>query len=218
MADKLKFIPCGDDVNSPSPQEGAAYTVKVNPEQVTHSRDVSINESPANTGGNATVFTGYGNDTLSFDLYFDGTGVIDGTGDVDSEITALKKVIFDLKDTLHKPQYILVMWGNIKFYGHCKSFNVNYTLFKSDGSPLRAKVSVSLKESLDPEKKKKRDEQSSPDMTHTFTIREGDALPLLCKEVYGRMDYYVQVAEFNGLTNFRELEVGSVLNFPPLER
>ena len=55
-------------------------------------------------------------------------------------------------------------------------------------------------------------------MSHAFTIREGDSLPLLCKEVYGKMDYYLQVAEHNGLTNFRELEVGSTIELPPLQR
>lgn len=214
---KLKIIPCGD-LDNPSPQEGAAYSVMINPEQITHSRDIQINEnSKANTAGGVTQFQGYGNDTLSFDLYFDGTGVVAG-GTVDGEINKLKGVIFDLKSELHKPNYLLVSWNSLKFYCHIKSFNITYTLFKPDGAPLRAKVSLSFQEYIDPEKKKAVMEQSSPDLTHSFTVREGDALPLLCKEVYGRIDYYVQVAEHNGLTNFRELEVGSVLEFPPLQR
>jgi len=93
------------------------------------------------------------------------------------------------------------------------AFNIEFLLFDINGHTLRAKVHLSLKAYVDLQSKK-----SSPDMSHAFTIREGDSLPMLCKEVYGNMNYYLQVAEHNGLTNFRELEVGSTVEFPPLQR
>ncbi|MCB9233187.1 MAG: hypothetical protein H6581_16140 [Bacteroidia bacterium] len=198
--------------------KGSGYTVSINPEQITHTREIKLNEEEkSNTAGGNAQYQGVGNETIAFDLFLDGTGVISSTS-VEDEIKNLKDVIFDVVSEDHKPNYLLLSWKGINFYCQAKTFSITYTLFKPDGSPLRAKVSLSFLETLDPAKKQARAEQASPDMTHSFTVREGDALPLLCKQVYGRMDYYVQVAQYNGLTNFRELEVGSVLEFPPLQR
>jgi nucleoid-associated protein YgaU len=93
------------------------------------------------------------------------------------------------------------------------AFSIDFLLFDKDGVALRAKVHLALKGYVQESSKK-----SSPDMSHSFTIREGDSLPLLCKSVYGDMNYYLQVAEHNGLSNFRELEIGSTLELPPLQR
>lgn len=213
---KIQVLP-SLEADSPS---GDAFTCDINPEQITHSREIVINENPtSNTGGGVTQVQGYGNDSLSFDLFMDGTGVIRGAQrPVEAQIKALTDVAFTFENEIHKPNYLLISWGGMNFKGHIKTFNITYTLFTKTGAPLRAKVSLAFKEYIDPKKKEAITGKSSPDLTHTFTIREGDSLPMLCKQVYGKMDYYLQVAEHNGLTNFRELEVGSVLEFPPLER
>ena len=59
--------------------------------------------------------------------------------------------------------------------------------------------------------------RSSPDLSHLVEVRDGDTLPLLCDRIYGDAAYYVDVARFNGLDNFRQLTPGVRLHFPPLE-
>jgi len=48
-------------------------------------------------------------------------------------------------------------------------------------------------------------------------VRDGDTLPLLCERIYGDSRYYMAVARFNGLRQFRALTPGMALHFPPLE-
>jgi hypothetical protein len=39
----------------------------------------------------------------------------------------------------------------------------------------------------------------------------------MCQQIYGDPRYYLQVARFNGLKNYRRLAVGQELLFPPLK-
>ena len=49
-------------------------------------------------------------------------------------------------------------------------------------------------------------------------VLAGDTLPLLCQQIYGSATHYLQVAAFNGLDDFRVLEPGRELLFPPFAR
>jgi nucleoid-associated protein YgaU len=61
-------------------------------------------------------------------------------------------------------------------------------------------------------------QDQSPDLTHVRLLRAGDSLPLLCHRIYGDAARCVQVAQANGLDSFRELEPGTRVVFPPLQR
>ncbi len=60
------------------------------------------------------------------------------------------------------------------------------------------------------------DRLSSPDLTHVRTVQAGDTLPLLCTSIYGSARHYLLVARHNGLDDFRQLQPGQQLQFPPL--
>jgi nucleoid-associated protein YgaU len=64
----------------------------------------------------------------------------------------------------------------------------------------------------------RRDNASSPDLTHLRDVREGDTLPLLAQEIYGNPHLYLEVARVNRLVNFRRLRPASRLSFPPLDK
>lgn len=195
---------------------GDKYELQLNPEGIKHTRSIKVDDKTVgDTAGPVGQFQGYGDDTITLDFFIDGSGVIDGSfwGTVDAELKKLQKTIYGFDSGLHKPRALLVTYGGFVFRCSLTSYTTDYLLFDRDGLPLRAKISLGLKGSKEEKTKK-----NSPDMSHARTIREGDSLPLLCNEIYGKMDYYLQVAEHNGLTNFRELEIGSTIEFPPLQR
>lgn len=200
--------------------KGPIFSCPINPETISHSRENQLSEeNGADTAGGTNQHKSMVNQTMSFDIYFDGTGAVDGnTRDVDSQINSLLAVAYDYNGEEHRPNYLLVSYSGIKFYCQLQSLKTDYTLFSASGSALRAKVSLSFKEYIPDAEKQREARKSSPDMTHVKTVREGDSLLLMCREIYGKMDYYLQVAEINGLSNFRELEVGSQLVFPPLQK
>jgi nucleoid-associated protein YgaU len=59
--------------------------------------------------------------------------------------------------------------------------------------------------------------KNSPDLTHRRIVREGDHLSLMCHSIYGDPGYYLEVARFNRLNNYRQLKAGQELLFPPLK-
>ncbi|NES40235.1 hypothetical protein [Moorena sp. SIO2C4] len=73
-------------------------------------------------------------------------------------------------------------------------------------------------EDIKDSKRIKLEKKSSPDLTHTRTIKAGDKLPVMAQEVYGDSAYYIQLARANNVNNFRKLKTGTTIKLPPIEK
>ena len=135
---------------------------------------------------------------------------------MDEQLTALRKVVYDYDGDDHQPRIVRVLWGSLKLFGRLTSIDVDYTLCGPDGLPLRAKVKLAFVRFMSAKEASLRANRSSPDLTHSILVRDGDTLPLLCHRIYGDCGYYPDVARYNGLVDLRRLEPGTVLRFPPL--
>ncbi len=198
---------------------GDPYTVMINPENIKWERKIEYNEVQAQDSSSASQrYKNTPSDILNFDIVIDCTGVVDSTRtDMATEINALESIIFTYNGEIHRPNYVKIQWGeNLIFNSVLKSFDTTYTLFSPDGSPLRAKVSLSFGEYISAKDVEKQDQKESPDVSHLVTITQGTSLPQLCKEVWNDQSYYVQVAKYNGLNKFRNLQGGDTLVFPPI--
>jgi hypothetical protein len=200
--------------------QGDEYTVFVNPDQITFNYKIkSTRQDVPGTGANTLKYIGVEPESVSFDIIFDTTGVIPGsTGDVYSQIADFKKITYDYNGSIHRPNYVQLSWGSIIFKGVLSSLNVTYTLFSPQGVPLRAKVSVSFEESMDPATIARDDDRASPDMTHLRTVLDGDTLPLMCYRIYGDPSFYLEIARINGLDHFTDLIPGTRIEFPPVAK
>ncbi|MEO1451628.1 MAG: hypothetical protein AAFV07_19010 [Bacteroidota bacterium] len=196
------------------------FSAPINPEKLNMSRSVTLSNGSGSTPARESQqFQSRDSDKLDFSLVFDGTGIIPYAGfDVAQDLEDLEKVVFDMDSDAHRPRYLEVLWGSLNFRGQIQSYSVDCSLFKQDGTPLRAKVQLSLVSYTDPETAARESNTHSPDMTRVLTVREGDTLPIMCMQAYDDFSYYLQVAEINGLDNFRELEVGQQIVFPPLKK
>lgn len=200
--------------------------VYVNPESYKTTHGVTYNEMCAQgTTGGSPVFNRVKPDTIGFSLVFDATGALPTrlspdaiANGVAGQLDDFKRLVLDLNGAIHSPNYVELAWGKLLFTGRLTSLDVDYTLFRPDGAPLRAKTTVGFEEYKDPEEWAKEANKNSPDVAHVRTVQAGSNLPLMCEEVYGSSSYYVEVARVNGLTGFRDLEVGTKLLFPPLQK
>ena len=195
------------------------FTVQMNPSDIKH----EFTQVPFSIG---TLANGKGitdgrpmeyRESLGFDFYLDATGVLAGNIDIPKKIAELQTVCSKVIGTIHSPYYLKVKWGkSLSFKGTLNAMDLNYEMFAPDGSPIRVKVSMALNQFLDPQTKASLENTSSPDLTHTKTVKEGDTLPILSKDVYGDAKYYLQVARLNNIVNTTDLQPGTVLIFPPL--
>lgn len=207
-------------------QQAGTFTVMLNPESYSHSYKVCYNDITAQgSPGASPDFNKIAKEEVTFDLVFDGTGVIptaipglvpyteDG---VAPQIEEFKNLVFTYKGNIHSPNYLKLVWGKLLFRCRFTKMDLSFTLFKPDGTPLRARAKATFVGFNDEEELERQANKSSPDLTHVMTVKGGDTLPYMCYSIYGECGLYPQVARVNGLTDFRSLAVGTQLVFPPL--
>ncbi len=202
------------------------YTSKVgefelmfNPSTYQQKYEVEYEEAQGQgTTGSAQKFARIKPQEYSFEFIFDGTGVSSEKKDVSEMIEEFLDLTARNNGDIHRPNYLQITWGNLISRCILKSANITYNLFKPDGFPLRAKINASFSENIDDTLRVAEEGNSSPDLTHFRTVREGDTLPLMTARIYGDPAYYLEVARMNGLDDFRALEPGTTIRFPPLDQ
>jgi hypothetical protein len=207
---------------------GDAMEAMLNPASLSHGHSISYSgrgrsdrscrrEAQGRTAAEPK-FSGIDAEKLSFELIFDGTGAVPGRlVDVGQEIQRLKKIAYDYDGDAHEPNVVRLTWGELaSFEGRMTSLDVDYTLFKPSGLPLRAKVKLQFVSFMTHLEANLRARRSSPDLTHEVLVRDGDTLPLLCHRIYGDSRHYLDVARANDLSTFRDLAPGTMLRFAPL--
>ncbi len=205
---------------------GDPFQVYINPDKYTHSFKIDYNNVQAQgSNGPSPDFNKIPPDRVNFELVFDGTGVVPSPrpgaspangNTVEKQLTQFKNLVFSYNGQIHSPNFLVLSWGTLLFKCRLTSLNINYTLFMPDGSPLRAKATANFIGFNDEVELALKANKSSPDLTHILTVKAGDTLPLMCNGVYGSSAYYLHVAEYNNLTDFRNLAEGTQLVFPPL--
>jgi len=95
--------------------------------------------------------------------------------------------------------------------------SIDYTLFKPNGSPLRAKLNLKFVKYMTNKEAVELAKNQSSDISHIKKIKTSDTLQSLCFEVYGDGNYCTDVAFLNNLTSFRNLKPGINLVFSPLK-
>ena len=213
--------------------------VQFNPNELTFNKSAQFAEV-AIPGLDAPVlqFVRGQTETLNVDLFFDTTE--DGTLEDAFPVTLRTDLFYQLikidRDT-HAPPVCRFVWGDYGFAGsqmdgrwesqnasrqngfQCvvESVRQRFTMFSSSGFPLRATLTVSLKEY------KTLDEQiaeifmQSPDHTHSHVVQRGDTLARIAASRYDNPQEWRAIAEHNGLDDPLDLRPGQILEVPPIQ-
>ncbi len=146
---------------------------------------------------------------ISMDLFFD-------TYEEGKDVHDLTKKVTDLMNIDPKtgaPPVCLFSWKKIKINCIVESVTQRFTMFLSDGTPVRATLSVRLKEFVTP---------GNPNPTQNPTgsvshriVRQSDTLSGISGEEYGDPRMWRLIADANDIENPRELETGKSLIIPP---
>lgn len=230
---KLKIKAYADEQFTQEVSEGEFKSL-LNPENYTFKYKIEQNEDQASgTSSSAPRFNRALPEDLELEFLFDRTGVItdygaagtednktfkDEGGGIIDDVEKFKKVVFDYNGDEHKPNYLIISWGTLLFKGTLSEMDITFKLFKADGTPLRAVAKGKFKGFVEDNLRIAKENNSSPDLTHVRIVKEGDTLPLMAFRIYGDSKYYLEVARVNELANFRKLEVGQQIYFPPIDK
>lgn len=215
---KLKISPCDVNDGIATVNGDPAFEALINPSGYSHSSSILYAENQALGPGSEKKYSKSKPDKIEFkELVLDGTGVVSGTTtSVRDQVTLLRKVAYDYNGSEHEPPVVEVSWGPLLFKARMEALKVDYTLFKPSGEPLRAKINLTFVAYKSTEEVFRSASLESPDLTHLVEVKAGDTLPMLCYQIYKDSSYYLAVARLNQLSNFRRLEPGQILRFPPL--
>jgi hypothetical protein len=228
-----------DDPPQPSDSKDDTYVVQVNPKSysLNHLLNYTYPRGQGFSAGEA-VYNDSPPINLSFEFLFDGTGVVPAPSEIGDipvigalasifapdkyvvvdEIKKFNTLVYTYAGGQHRPRSLLLVWGTLIFPCVLSSVEYRYTLFKPDGSPLRAVAACSFCESVPDAERVRLENATSPDLTHLRDVRDGDTLPMLAYDIYGKPELYLEVARANNLVNFRRLRAASRVQFPPVKR
>jgi len=103
-----------------------------------------------------------------------------------------------------------------EFRGIAESVNQKFTLFSPRGVPLRATVSIALREYKTLEDQLKQLKLQSPDHTKTYIVKAGDTLASISALTLGTSSEWKRVADHNRIQDPLRLTPGQVLEIPPV--
>lgn len=195
--------------------------VMFNPESYQISQGASYSEKKIpGLDGPISQFIAGESMTLDMTLYFDtyepptpekGEG---GTN-VGAKVAQLTQLV-KIDGSLHRPPGVSFCWGKLKFHGYVTSVKASYTMFLSDGTPVRAKADISLRSLLDADESKRQAPFESPDRTKVRILHENEQLWQYAFQEYGDAERWREIAVQNGIDDPLLVEAGMVLTLPAL--
>jgi hypothetical protein len=192
-----------------------------NPKEVTIAKSAKWERKTAKGAKKAgpPEFSGSEPCKLTLEMFFDATGSHDGS--VVESVEKLFSCCVPTEDSIgHKkpsPPLVVLQWGKItSFPAFVTQVSAKYTLFASDGTPIRATCSVSMEEMPgDPAKQNPTSGALSVRRMHQLV--EGDTLASLAHQEYGDPTLWRSLAAYNGIDDPLRLVRGTVVLLPSPE-
>jgi Contractile injection system tube protein/LysM domain len=174
------------------------------------------------------------NEKMTLDLFFDTTE--DGMGQSAKSVTTKTDPFYELVKIVpktHAPPICTFIWSD-KFIGsgftldagnqrrngfRCivESVKQKFTLFSPEGVPLRATLTVTLREYKTLDDQLKQLNRHSPDRTQSHVVQRGETLSSIAAQHDLKPGEWRHIADANEIEDPRRLTVGTFLTVPPFE-
>jgi hypothetical protein len=153
--------------------------------------------------------------TLAIELLLD-TYTYDDGKDVRTEYVHKLESFLLVDGDLHAPPPCKVVWGSLEFVGLLENLSSRYVMFLDDGTPVRARATLSFKEYVPVSEQVAHTPRSSPDRRKLHQFKSGETLWQLAYVAYGDPARWREIAVANSIDSPRAVETGRYLVIPPL--
>ena len=150
---------------------------------------------------------------LSLEALVDTSDCLD---DVRARYVNKLRALMSINAKEHAPPLVAFEWDRPVLTGVLENLSVTYVLFTPEGIPLRAKLTMSLREYRSAAVQTAATPQRSPDVEKSFVVRRGDTLASISQALYRSPAFWRELADANGITDPRRLRPGQVLTAPRL--
>ena len=192
-----------------------------NPFEYSVSKTNSFTENSKNQGDvPQTEFSKAGSQTLKLNLVFD-------TFETGADVSKITRELWKFMMTKEKtggrqnkknsPPQVAFKWGYFEFVSYITNMTQKFTLFKPDGTPVRAKVDVTFTQFVDREDYTNQNPTSGGgDIERVWSVVAGDRLDAIAFEVYGDTSSWRVIAERNKIRDPLALRSGQSLIIPTI--
>ncbi|MCP4136615.1 MAG: LysM peptidoglycan-binding domain-containing protein [bacterium] len=149
---------------------------------------------------------------LSMELFFDTS---DERTDVREHTDKIEELMM-VNAQEHRPPLLLFMWGSLKFKCVLEDLVQRFTMFKNDGTPVRAILKVLFKEYTTPAEDANKTKRESSDHTKRLVLREGETLASMSAREYEDPTKWREIADANNIEDPLNVRPGTILRLPPL--
>jgi len=199
---------------------GEKISVMFNPEEYTLNKDNNFaSQTVPGLSSPLLQFVNGNLRTLEMELLFDTYLPVSTQArpprDVREETQRVLKLL-DIDGELHAPPVVKVSWASLQFRGVLTRANQKFIMFLPDGRPVRAKLTVTFNEFIDPEREAKEVNRQTADFTKTHTVAQGETLSAIATRYYQNPLQWRPIAIASGIDDPRALTVGQTLQVPRL--
>lgn len=192
-----------------------------NPKELTIAKSAKWERKPARGAKKAAPpqFNGAEPSKLTVELFFDASDTHDGSV-VEAVETLLSCCMPTDESQGKKKEYtplVVFHWGKITGFGAIvTSVSAKYSVFSSDGTPIRATCSVSMEE-MAPGPAPQNPTSGTLTAQRSHRVVGGDSLASIAYHEYDNAAMWRHLADYNGIDNPHRLPPGTTLLLPALD-
>jgi hypothetical protein len=192
-----------------------------NPTEYTVATGAEWRRTPTTGARSASpaAFVGTQPRTLRLRLLFDAwaTDTEDVSGDIDRLLAWTNPTASSISQGQPQPPIVVFHWGRSAFFdAYISSVDAQYTLFSSDGVPLRATVTVALIE-VPAEPARQNPTSGGFHGRRTAVLGAGESLHAIAHREYGDAALWRGLAIANGIDDPLGVAIGTTILVPPRE-
>ena len=206
-----------DDSGEPK-DGGISVDCMFNPFEYTVSKSNTFDESSRNSDVPRVEFKKAGAQTLRLVLVFD-------TYEADGDVSKITRNLWKLMETKNRrvgnrtrkvdPPQVVFKWGVFQFQAVITNMTQKFTLFKHDGTPVRASVDITFSQYIDKEDYPRQNPTSGGGpINRIYRVIAGERLDTIAYQVYQDASKWRLIAEHNQILDPLEIIPGTQLRIP----
>lgn len=202
---------------------GELLRFRYNPTEYTVAKSATWRRTPTRGAESSTTpdYTGTNPTTITMEVFFD--AFEESAGDVSRDVDTLLRWTRPTSESHARgegqPPLLRFLWGPNPviqgFQGYLKSVSARYTMFRADGTPVRATASITLEEVAEP-LARQNPTSGAREGRRGHVLSEGETLHSLAYQEYGDASLWRGLAVFNSVDDPMRLMPGAELLVPTL--
>jgi hypothetical protein len=199
-------------------EKNETFPALFNPEEYTLNQDnnFAVQGIPG-LSGPVVQFVNGNLRTLEMELLFDtwDTPTLPKK-DVRTEFTDRFLKLMEIDSDLHAPPLLQVSWTSLQFRCVLARANQKFTMFDAEGRPVRARLTCTFNEVIDPEQDAKKQNLQTADFSKAHIVTLGENLNTIANFHYEDPQKWRPIAIANGIDDPRAIFTGQSLLIPSL--